>query len=248
MSSLTCSEFDRLLIEQAAERNGGDERLHAHAASCRRCAEIWNEDRALDTAIEAWKADVPDADLSERVLARWRQERESMLAPAPRRERAPAQGRRHFALLAAAAAAGLILAVALFSQDSRRTGFDQVTGSHPRAGNAVANQPNPPAVGPGQDAGEIPVDQLVADMQTRYSSAASRMTRLVDGWKPQFPAIADVDVDLLPAGKAAPAPRPGPRNQSGGGLGETLKPIGRDVRKAFSFLRDAVPGLDGSST
>jgi len=270
MSSLTCSEFDRLLFERVPERNGGfvvtgfsrsldrlkpvttnihgDERLREHAASCRRCAEIWNEERALDTAIEAWKTDAPEADLSERVVARWRQDRESLVATEPRRERSPVQGRRHFALLAVVAAAGLVLAVALFSQNPRKAPRNVATGSRSGAGNAVARNANLPTVGSKPDPGEIPVEQLVADMQTRYSSAAGRMTRFVDGWRFQLPAIADVDVELLPPRKAAAAPKPGPRNGSGGGLGETLKPIGRDVRKAFSFLRDAVPGLDGSST
>jgi hypothetical protein len=249
MSSLTCSEFDSLLFERTAECNDADARLSDHAASCRRCAAVWTEERALDAAISAWKAGVPETDLTGRVLARWRGERTLVTSPEspsnPRRERSPARGRQHFALLAIAAAAALMLAVSLVSQNPRPI---------PRGG--VAKLPDAGAAGPeprdfpkslGSASVELPVDQLVTGMRTRYTGAANRVTQFVDGWKFELPAVAEVDVNLLPQNGAATAPKPGPKPETSGGLGETLKPIGRDVGKAFSFLRDAIPVLDGSS-
>jgi hypothetical protein len=245
MSRLTCSEFDRLLFERTAERPAADERLHAHAAACERCAVVWNEERALDAAIAAWMTDVPETDLTDRVLAGWRDERAAVSSPESpsktRQKRIPV-GNRHFALLAVVAAAALVLAVSLALQNPRRPPQD-VTTTLPDAGTggAVAKRQHP---SPGQGVDELPVEQLVAGMRTRYSGAARRMTEITNGWKLSWPAVADVNIDLLPRTPATTVPGPRPQNQTGGGIGETLKPIGRDVGKAFSFLRDAVPGLD----
>lgn len=249
MSCLTCSEFDGLLFEQTSEPHDADERLREHAASCSRCAAVWKDERALDAAIAAWKTGVPEADLTERVLARWRDEREAVPSSqpqtGPRRERSPARGNQHFALLALASAAALVLAFSLVSQDPLRSTPDFAT-AHPEvktgSGAATNRQPSPR-----QDADELPVAELVAGIQTRYSGAARRMTGIVDKWKFEWPAVAEVDVDLLPQGKPATAPKPGPRH-TGNRFEATLKPIGRDVGQAFGFLRDAIPGLDGSST
>ena len=59
MTKLTCSEFDRLLIENVTGDGAVRERLRCHAESCPRCAAVWQEEQMLDAAILAWKCDPP---------------------------------------------------------------------------------------------------------------------------------------------------------------------------------------------
>ena len=73
---MQCPLF-RSLLDQAIESHADSvsEEVRTHGATCKdqSCVAAWNEYRLLNQAISAWKAELPQADLAERVLADLRQ-------------------------------------------------------------------------------------------------------------------------------------------------------------------------------
>ena len=256
MTKLTCSEFDRLLIENVTGDGADRERLRYHAESCPRCAAIWQQEQMLDAAILAWKCDPPEVDLVQRVLARRADElpvpvpaevthtpRATPHSPVPR-------GYSHFAVLALAAVAGLMLAISLPFSGSppgnppgdhklTQTSRNAVPSVSPAsAGSSAAKNQN--------QVDDLEVEQVIADLRTRYSGVSRRVVQTIGGLRFEWPGMAGVGVDLIPATPPSPATANGSKKSSAG-WSDGLRPIERDIRKAFSFLRDAVPDIDGSS-
>lgn len=69
---MQCPLF-RSLLDQAIESHADavSEEVRTHGMTCQNqsCVSAWNEYRLLNRAISAWKAELPHADLTERVLA-----------------------------------------------------------------------------------------------------------------------------------------------------------------------------------
>jgi len=318
MTPLNCSEFDAALdkLERELaelpvvdiEQMMTELPLREHAAICSRCAVLWEDRLLLRRPISQWKADVPEADVLERVLNEWRAEQSATnhpaascgpMTPSPRSPRItpstrPAQHSSRsetqvsrFAV-AAVASSVIVLVVAVWNAavrpvtpsansrrlptETRQQSRERGTASPPVEHDSppiehdsplVENTPesvaehntngNRPRIAPeraGQRSaaarsGSVDIDGLVAEFQQQYVDLKGNVSDL----------IASVRMDLSPLhaglfGTSSSSPDESPSLEKSlqrgeeppGGWTQRLPPIQRDIRKAFNFLRETVPG------
>lgn len=67
---MNCSEFERCLENLVELRQGTlSPAAERHRTSCAACAALWQEHLCLESAVQAWRSDMPTVDLTSRVLA-----------------------------------------------------------------------------------------------------------------------------------------------------------------------------------
>ncbi|MFQ5730903.1 MAG: hypothetical protein ACE5KM_02995 [Planctomycetaceae bacterium] len=256
MSTLNCKnckEFDALLSARLARPAADDGPLLAHAKSCARCADVLSEDQTIDVAVRQWNAALPRPDLSDRVVARWRAEAVPPVGSRPltlaAARRSPGDERGRRLLLGAVAAALCVAAVSLLYSSRSNPVGETAAGPNRKPADVVDRSHDAPH--PERNANRdsnrddaLEVQQLVDGFRKQYSNVTRHVTRKMAALK--LPPLEGVggwpNFDRDPVGVAPP--KPGSKADWGAGL----RPVERDVRKAFGFLRDAVPILNDSST
>ena len=165
--------------------------------------------------------------------------------------------RRTIALLGVVTAAMLLLAVSLFgpspspSPRQRGTPLSQTpkTQRQPsQRSQAVVKRKLTEPQNPSPNGGMLDTDRFVAELQTTYAGMTREVVRTVASLRPDLPWMTGMGWDLLPGGEQNPAPVPAPQQSRIEDWSGGLRPIERDVRKAFGFLRDVVPDLKATST
>ena len=249
MSVRNCNEFDEALMDSVASRNGDGPALREHAESCARCSGILAEDRTLNAAIGVWNQAVPSTDLCEPILARWRAEHALTVPnqPAtpkpPRRERTAPRAR---VLLGTVAVALVVASVALLTRHT----FEPDSRPPSARPDSIAGKAQPPPALPsnGNPAANNNQPTEVADFVNGVRSGYSNMTRNVTQTMAAL-RLPPLDTQSIwPDFESKPAVDPPPKTPAKTDWGTGLKPVERDVRKAFGFLRDAVPILSSPST
>jgi len=258
MSNLNCSEFDALLSEGIDGRGMVDPGVVDHAERCDRCAAVLGEQRAVDTAVIAWNAAVPAVDLTERVVTNWRADRK-LTVPAVKQRRRVSPRRPALAVLGAASAAILLLAVLFVDVSPQRsesspaapltiTRQDGPRNKPDRHPEVIANDRNEPNDSPPAKGVMPEVDEFVTGLQQRYTGVTRDVARKVAAVRLEVPSASGLPWVFPPVTEPAPAVAPRPQKQPAAKWNDSLPPIERDVRKAFGFLRDAVPDWNGRST
>lgn len=241
MSDPNCNAFDAALREIGAKRGSDDGALRAHAESCPRCAGLLAEEQTLNAAVRIWNETVPQIDLREPVVARWKAEFSNVPArgPATSPSKRPGKTWQRRILFGAVAAVLIVAAVALLGSPGTAP-----TTTPDRNSPDVARKTTPPA-GPRPGTLSVAGDEgsefwhLFDGVQTHYTIVSRQVAAL------QLPPLQTPSIwpDRDPNPNA-----PNPPEKTSDGWGTSLKPVERDVRQAFGFLRDAVPMLDDSST
>lgn len=256
MRTLNCNEFDDRLAAAVAERTPVPPGLAAHAADCPRCAAAWEEHLLIDRLAGQWAEDVPEVDLADRILERWRAEQSvHTVGPAAKiagvSKRGTSRlsaGSRRFAVVAAVTAVVLLLAVPVFlTPDSAPVSSQDgtagtVPGRQRREATRDDERPRPPHVPAGEDAGGV--RGLVGDFRAKYDGMTRNVSTLVASVKRELPSLS-LKLDPLDGGPGRKQP-PDERKPAAWRAG--WDPIQKDVRKAFGFLQETVPDWDPPST
>jgi len=243
MPNLPCTEFDRRLEAAIEERRLPEAALREHAAGCERCRAAWEQYALLDEAITAWRAGVPDVDLTDSVLSRLAFDSQTT-APAATVAAVHSRRRARWIAVASASAAALLVAL-LLSPLARVNDAPEVAGNQPvlpATGPANSSTPEAaeplapvvavrPAVDENDDDTELTL--LVRDAGSAYLGLANGAAEAVAQGAMLLPAVAlvsgdGVTVDEAPASWVDQFRR-------------DLTPIGRNIENALEFLFDAVP-------
>lgn len=251
MTIQNCREFEERLQNRVEQRQPVDAALKDHAGSCSSCETLLQDHRLLEAAVADWRTRIPEADLEEAVLAAWRAET-AVVAPArepvpssigPVRQRQRSGSR--FAVLATVVTALAIIAVALMTVDGDRN--DPQTANHDKspAPNVTITRKSNPAPHVPEQADPVDMKQLLTGFQTQFTGVKQDVTDLASAVRGGFP---DVSMMLWNNGEQAPVKKSTtPMNEKKPGWQSSLDPLQRDVRKAFGFLKDALPKTDPST-
>lgn len=239
MSPLNCNEFESRLRESVETRSLANAAMRAHFAECQSCAVLWTDYELLNEAVSAWNVATPRVDLADRVVNAWRAERAPAVQPRAEAPAKPATG-----ILAVVTVAVLLLAVTLLA--TRRDATEP--GTKPGTQSVIAKtepKPTPDNIQPKDDDSAVDVEQMVAGFRTQMTGLTKDVSMLVAGVKVEWPAIETNLLGNDPKTKPPTQPKTVPKSS---GWKTGLDPIQRDVRKAFGFLRQAIPSFEDPST
>ncbi len=212
--------------------------LRAHANACPDCRKLWNEFAILDRVLPVWKDQLPQVNLADAVLARWREEQSAIhpasaaASPDKSATRHKPAGRSFFALATVLAVAGLIGLSFLFVPPTD----EDLPATQP-----VSTTNNEPAAEKTDGPKTIENDES-ADWQTLARNAGSAYRVLADDAADSF---ASAMVFVPPPQPAVESAKPIIKPQPSKGWVEEIetgfKPIGHDVGQAMGFLFEALP-------
>lgn len=246
MNTLNCNEFEAELNRSVETRTGPNDRLRAHAASCAACGERWKEHQMLERAIGEWNAATPAADLTDRVVAGWRSYVATAVVPPQQAPARPARG-----VLAVATASVVLMAAALLFS---RPGNDNFRPVRVPSNNTVADRSPNPEQKAAPETDEVNVEDIVAGFHSQYSDFKKDVSTMMAGVKVEWPAIDANPLAGNARSKSANSKAMKRKKLTNSQPKQpatwqtSLSPIPRDVRKAFGFLKQAVPQFERPST
>jgi hypothetical protein len=246
---MNCSEFQQRL-EQSVEGHGptpGEQAaLAEHLASCpaQECGRLWAEAALLTGAVRCWRDEVPDIDLSDRVLDGLREavdvERALQSAPplearyalvrqpAPPR---PAESPGGWWISLATLAAALLLVLSVLTLRGPGTPELASSGAVPEqddiAADSLALQDQPPT----------PILESRGRLAGTYAAMPLSAT--------QF--LTDAVVLVIPADLSDPEEEPASTDFWADRLGKHWAPIGRELNRSLEVLIDVLPRSETAS-
>lgn len=253
MPDLNCTEFEARLMRMVEDRESLDsfeddedrestlwQELRAQANACPHCRKLWNEFALLERVLPAWKSQLPQVDLADRVIARWREEQTAQTPPASTSQsngRKKSGWRFPWTIVMAVAALVLVGIPFVFPPPSDRDLQNEtITISTPN-GDTIATDGNPTI----PNGNAIEVSKESSNWQTLAQDAGTAYWALASDAADSFASVT-VFVPSPKAEAGAEQPKePAPASGWVESLGSGLKPIGQDVKKSMGFLLEALP-------
>ena len=250
MPVMNCPEFhsalDRL-VEQHAALDRLSDPLRQHADRCDGCRHYWQTQVMLNGAIHHWRTDTPEVDLTDVVLSRVAEEADWRSQPTP--VASPSKPHRMAGFVWPLVACLCVLCVGIGWIIAHRSGDD----SNNTPGLAEETDPSPietesPVTRLEPQHSETRRQELVAvvdDAGSAYQTLVNDTTEtlgdfklLVTAWVPSSSASTDTGAAELPT-EAESSWLDELRDLEG--VKQGLVPVGRDIRRPWEFLRDALP-------
>lgn len=229
---MNCTEFQQRLEAAVDERRmSASTEFNEHAAVCLSCREQWDEYLLLEAAIASWRNKRLDVDLTERVLADFRAERQ---APSVSREPvasvtlervsdSPSSMKWWPMLIPAVAALALAVAVLL----NRSSRYEE----------QVARNDAPPKV---QTEEFADLSEIVDDAKSAWLGLARTTADRTKGLRVFIPSLSSSSTD---DGASPPMDSDMLEDMNNG-----LTPVPNEFRRAFEFLIDAAQWDEAKTT
>lgn len=249
MPVMNCPEFHSALnelVEQHLPLDRLGDALRQHTDECAGCRTHWRSQVMLNGAIHHWRADTPEVDLTDLVLSCVaedvdRQSRMASVEPATK-------PRRTARLIWPMVACLCVMCLGIGWLVANRSGADpnrtpQVAEETAPTGNETTPTPAEPKTiePPGQELVAV-VDDAGSAYQTLVNDTTETLgdfKLIVTAWVPSSSTNTDAaSVEMLP--DAAESSWLDDL-QDWEGVKQGLVPVGRDIRRPWEFLREALP-------
>ena len=224
---MTCIDFQNQLQAMIESRVMDDrEALASHAESCKSCRETWEQHAILEAVIPAWKAQVPQVDLADKVMLSLLSRTGTVqqhAATSSNNTARPTQRRGSFGIVMTAAAC-LFLAAQLALR-SRDNSAERITTSQP---NEVQQSPN--------QSGD---ESLVANDENQSSSNGANnykttSVQLVNLSYNAVESVTEIAKSVVPGGQQTSTEQPSASNI--GGWIDQIEPFGERLDRAMDRL------------
>ncbi len=252
MPVMNCPEFhsslDRL-VEQHTPLDRLSDALRQHADECAGCRTHWQSQVMLNGAIHHWRADTPEVDLTDLVLSRVAEEADGQSRTVS--VEPPPKSRRTAWLMWPMVACLCVMCLGIGWLVANRTGADpnrtpqvaEEIAPVPTENEMASSSPSEPNT---TDATGRELVAVVDDAGSAYQTLVNDTTEtlgdfklLVTAWVPSSSANAEAaSVELPPAATESSWLDD---LQDWEGVKQGLVPVGRDIRRPWEFLRDALP-------
>ncbi|GAB4140457.1 MAG: hypothetical protein Tsb009_09790 [Planctomycetaceae bacterium] len=257
MSKPNCNKLEEHLKSSVEHRAPiGMETFREHLRQCQSCAQLVRAHRLLETAIQSWRTGIPEVDLTDAIMNQmqqeWEQTSSSISVAAEesphtttslkRNERSPSgtsgsTGKRFHGMTMATISAACLLALFTLLNHPGTT----PTGSKPGELQTLALSNSTDSSNPKEinENAKPEIEGLVRDMGAAYQGLAIEMKSTLSETAELFSSVSFLGEQPGNSRKkeASPDPVPSLSNE----WTENIKPIGKEVGKAFDFLFDSIP-------
>ncbi|WP_166831259.1 hypothetical protein [Thalassoroseus pseudoceratinae] len=251
MPVMNCPEFHSALdclVEQHTPLDQLTDALCQHADECADCRKYWQMQVMLNGAIHEWQADTPEVDLTDLVLSKvaeeadWQSQSAAVAAPARPQRNARLLWPMVACLCVVCVGIGWMLANSHETDSLQTPRIVEETVPSPTETESPATQLKPQQT-------ETSRQELVAvvdDAGSAYQALVNDTTEtlgdfklLVTAWVPSSSAGSEATAVELPPDAAESSWLD--ELQDFEGVKQGLVPVGRDIRRPWEFLRDALP-------